>query len=390
MTPSRPRITPAQRRALLGTRHLLAPAARAARPEEVAEALTGLHASDPATVYLAVAARMAEPTVAALDHSLYEERSLVRMLCMRRTMFVVPIGVAPVIEASVARAVAIRERTNLLKHLRHSGGFDEAWLKDAEEATLAALARRGEATAAELADDVPVLRERITLSPGKPYETTQRVSSRVVGVLGAQGRIRRSRPLGTWASSQFRWTLAEPHPELPAGPARAELARRYLSAFGPAATEDLKWWTGWTVTDTRKALAAAGAVDVHLDEGPGHALPEHLEELPAGTEPWAALLPGLDPTAMGWRHRDWYLDPGHKEALFDRTGNIGPTVWWNGRIIGAWAQREDGEIVWKLLQDAGTEARAAIESEAARLSRFLGDVRVTPSFRTPLERQLAA
>lgn len=388
MTHTRPKITDEWRRARVGARHLLAPAARAATPEAVADAVLGLHATDPATVYLAAAARLREPSVADLERALYEERSLVRMLCMRRTMFVVPRALAPVVDASTARAVAARERRNLAKVIEEQLGHDERWFAATEEAVLAALAERGEATAAQIADAVPDLKAQIVQAPGKPYESRPRITSRFLGVLAAEGRIRRGRPLGTWASSQFRWRAAEPHPDLAADDARAELAARYLAAFGPATTEDLKWWTGWTLTDTRKALARTEAVEVDLAAGPGHALPADLEA-PAPTEDWAALLPALDPTAMGWRHRDWYLDGGHVCQLFDTNGNIGPSVWWNGRIVGGWAQRPDGEIVTELLTPGlGRSARAAVGAQAERLAAFFGDVRIRPSFRTPLERRL--
>jgi hypothetical protein len=109
----------------------------------------------------------------------------------------------------------------------------------------------------------------------------------------------------------------------------------------------------------------------------------------AATEPWAALLPALDATPMGWSQRDWFLGD-HRPQLFDRSGNVGPTVWWDGRIVGGWAQRADGEIAFRLLEDVGADARAAVEAEAARLGAWIGDVRFTPRFRTPLERELSA
>jgi hypothetical protein len=106
----------------------------------------------------------------------------------------------------------------------------------------------------------------------------------------------------------------------------------------------------------------------------------------------AALLPALDPTAMGWQQRDWYLPPELWPSLFDRSGNVGPTVWWNGRVVGAWAQRPDGEIVWRILdrEGVGAEAEAAIAQQAEGLRSLLGPTRVTPRFRTPLERELTA
>ncbi|WP_449350734.1 DNA glycosylase AlkZ-like family protein, partial [Streptomyces shaanxiensis] len=75
----------------------------------------------------------------------------------------------------------------------------------------------------------------------------------------------------------------------------------------------------------------------------------------------------------------------------DRSGNVGPTVWWNGRVVGGWGQRADGEIVWRLLdpEGVGPEAEAAIAVEAARLREWVRATRVRPRFRTPLEKELA-
>jgi hypothetical protein len=92
---------------------------------------------------------------------------------------------------------------------------------------------------------------------------------------------------------------------------------------------------------------------------------------------------------MGWQDRSWYLGP-HAPHLFDRSGNIGPTVWSDGHIVGGWAQRPDGEIAFRLLEDVGRATTTAIEAEAARLGSWIGPSRVIPRFRTPLERELSS
>ena len=384
----------AERRARLALRQRLTRQAWARTHEEVAGALVALHGTDPATVYLAVGARLADPagTVEETGRALYADRSLVRMHGMRHTVFVFPTGLTAVVHASTGLAVAARERSSLLKHMASAGAPDAAWLKEVEESTLAALARRGQATASELAQDEPRLRERFVYAPGKSYEGEHTVSTRLLRVLGVEGKVVRGRPLGSWTSSQFRWAVAPEHPELDVAQAQAELLRRWLAACGPATEADLKWWTGWRVTEVRRALAAIGAEPVSLDEGTGYVAEGDAGPVPSPDEPWAALLPGLDPTAMGWQQRDWYLAPGLRPRLFDGSGNVGPTVWWNGRVIGGWAQRPDGEISWRILDEEGIgrEARAAIDSEAERLAGWLGTTRITPRFRTPLEKELAA
>lgn len=383
-----PRINSRQRRARAVARHLLVPSARVARVEDVTDAVVGLHSTDPATVFLSAAARMTEPDVAGVERALYSDRTLLRLLCMRRTMFTVTAALAPAVYSSTARAIAAKQRSGLVKYLAEGGGWDEQWLAGVEAAVVAALRQRGSATATELAEDVPGLREQIVVALGKPYEAKQNVNSRIVRTLAAENLIQRDRPRGGWTSSQFRWSLAPELADLPVAEAKAQLAQAWLARYGPATVEDLKWWTGWGLTDSRKALAAIGAEPVTLAEGAGFVVAGDVE--PVGeTAPWAALLPGLDPTPMGWRHRDWYLPPEHVGALFDPVGNVGPTVWWDGQVVGGWAQARDGRIVWRLLTDVGADAVASIEAEAARLAAWVGPARITPRFRTPLERELS-
>ncbi len=176
---------------------------------------------------------------------------------------------------------------------------------------------------------------------------------------------------------------------MPADEARVGLVRRWLAAFGPATLGDIQWWTGWGKGVTKAALSALEVTEVTLAGGRvGLVLADDLEPVTAA-DPWVALLPSLDPTAMGWKERDWYLGP-HRERLFDGNGNIGPTAWCDGRIVGGWAQRPDGEVVVHLLEDVGAEATAALAAEAEAVRAWLGDVVVRARFPTPLERELLA
>lgn len=385
------RIGTAERRARLVTRQHLA--TRAGSVEEVAERLVVLHATDPATVHLSAAVRLREPETA--ERALYEDRSLVRMLGMRRTMFVVPAALAPVVQAACADEIARKQRKLLIQHLATAELDEEldSWLAEVEEGAYAALAARGAAHAQQIADGEPRLRTEIVMAQGKPYEARGYITNRVLFLLAAQGRIVRGRPRGSWLSTQYSWATADSWlpggiPAIPPEAARVELARRWLRAFGPAPVEDLKWWTGWTAGQVKKALAELGPAEVDLDGTPGVVLPDDLDPVPE-PEPTAAFLPALDPTPMGWVRRDWYLGE-HQAPLFDRTGNIGPTVWWGGRIVGGWAQRPSGEVVHRTLEDVGTDGATAIERAAGQVRDWLGDIRVTPKFRTPLEKELAS
>jgi hypothetical protein len=388
------RIGVTERRARLGLRHHLAAPARSG-VVEAARDLVGLHATDPATVYLAARVRMAVPEVAAVERALYEDRELVRILGMRRTMFVEPVELMPVVQAACTDAIAVQQRRLLVDMIGGAGMADDpaAWIEEVETAAVKALEARGGATATEVAQDDPRLAQQIVVAEGKPYEGRQSVVTRILLLLAADGRIVRGRPRGSWVSGQYRWSVIGAWLPDGAGPwlihdAQAELVRRWLASFGPATIADVKWWTGLPMGQVRRAVAAAGAVEVDLDGAPGLVLADDLDPVPA-PGPWAALLPALDPTTMGWAGRDFYLGP-HRPVLFDRNGNAGPTIWWDGRVVGGWAQRRSGELVLRLLEDVGADATTAIEADAARLADWLGPARVTPRFRTPLERELVA
>ncbi len=127
----------------------------------------------------------------------------------------------------------------------------------------------------------------------------------------------------------------------------------------------------------------------------GYALPgdDEPEEStpPGGADPVVTFLPALDPTPMGWKERGWYLGP-HGEfggALFDRNGNVGPTIWVDGGVVGGWGQRPGGEVAFTLLEPVPSDARELIANEAESLTEWLGGEVVMPRFPTPLQRELA-
>ncbi|MFG1924763.1 winged helix DNA-binding domain-containing protein [Cryptosporangium sp. NPDC048952] len=390
-------FTDEERRRRLGVRHALA--VRAADPVEAAARVVALHATDAATVFLSVRARATRGAPADLEDALYTRRTLVRMLGMRRTMFVVPSPLLPIVEASTMERVVANQRRLLLKDLGTAGVPDtERWLADVEAGTLAALAARGgTASAVELAAAEPRLRTSLHMSPGKAYEARTAITSRVLTILGGDGRIVRGRPTGKLFSQRYQWALAEQWLPVPLDrpsptEARARLAAAWLAAYGPAPASDLQWWTGWTGAQVTRAVSDAKAISVGLPNGAtGLVLPDDRELTP-DPGPWVAFLPALDPTTMGWAARDWYLG-GYTPLLFDRAGNAGPTIWLDGRIVGGWAHREDGEVAVRLFEDVGQEASALVDAEAERVTTWLaaaGDVRVLPRFRTPTERELSS
>ena len=124
------RISIDQRRARLGSRHALA--APVGSIEEAADAVVGLHSSDPVTVFLSAWARVDGLTVTDVEEALYERRSLLRMLGMRRTMFVQTEPVAEVMDAACTRALGPPQRRSLIKLLEGGGVEDDIGVDEKE------------------------------------------------------------------------------------------------------------------------------------------------------------------------------------------------------------------------------------------------------------------
>jgi hypothetical protein len=373
-------------------RHRLVETERSDDPAAIAASLVALHASDPSSVYLSASARMATPSIGAVAAVLHDSRSLVRFHAMRRTLWVSTPAVARSAMAAMLD-VARTERKKLLGFLQDAGVAEpEAWLAAANERVLAVLRERGPMTTRRIGDLVPELRTPLRVGVGTRNETTVTAHARVLLLLGFDGVIVRTEPIGAWTTSEYAWSDAAAW--LPGGLSGGDpdagahdIAARYLHAFGPVTTGDLQWWTGWTVGRTRAALARIGAVPVDVDGEPAWLAADDVDPV-AGAKS-VALLPALDATAMGWRGRDWYLDPAHVAALFDRSGNAGPTVWMDGRIVGGWMQRRDGAVVHRLLEPVPAARARQIEGAARRLEALVGDARVNVRFPAPLQKELA-
>ena len=327
-----------------------------------------------------------------MEQALYGDRTLVKHLAMRRTLFAFPRDSLAVVQAGASERVADSERRRLVRDVEKAGLQRDGarWLSRAQRAVLAALAGGREASSSELREEIPLLSGTIAYGEGKSWGGQFPLAPRVLTTLSAAGKVVRGSNAGAWNVSRPLWAateswLGDEIPRLPAAEGAARLVEAWLRAFGPGTEADLKWWLGSTLATVRRALADVGAVEVELDAGTGYVMPDDVEPAER-VEPWAALLPSLDPASMGWFERDWYLGP-HRPDVFDRSGNAGATAWWDGRIVGGWRQDESGDVVVQLLEDVGAEASAALDAEAARLTAWLDGTRVAARFPAPLAKR---
>src|SRR3954447_21982244 len=385
-------VDDAERRARLGLRHALA--VPVADTLAAARSVVCLHAPEPASVHLAAWARSGA-SLADVDRALYDERSVVKQLAMRRTVFAFPRELLPAVWGSASARVAGQQERRMAAELQSTGLATDglAWTREHLALVRRMIEDDGPLTAAEVREALPALDARVTRGKGR-YQADVALAGSVIVTLAASGAIVRGTNAGGWKTSRPRWTatgqwLGEVPDPLPEPEGYAALVAAWLRAFGPGTEADLVWWLGSTKAAVRRALADVAAVAASLDGGEtGWLLPDDLDAVPDPGH-WAALLPALDPTTMGWKQRDFHLGE-HTDKVFDRNGNGGPTAWCDGRIVGVGSRRDDGRVEVALAEEVPRAGQRALERRAAELTDWLaGDV-VRSIYLSPLARERLA
>ncbi|MCT1367225.1 winged helix DNA-binding domain-containing protein [uncultured Kocuria sp.] len=385
------RIDDEERRARLARRHGIAPEHRHSSLTEAVHGVLALHATEPATPHLSLHARVDGLMKQDVETALYKDRTLVRQLAMRRTLFAFPREFVPAALGAPSARVATTQYKRLVKEIAATGAIPhpEAWLESAREAVLAFLSGGREHQQSELRALVPEISGTMTVNAGTKYEAESHIAPRLVTWMGAEGDIVRAHGASHWRVNRFGWArmdewLGSVQERPSERDSYKQLVEAYLRGHGPATERDLTWWFGSTKSAMRRALADVEAVEVQLERGAtGWVLPDDVEPVDP-VDPWAALLPALDPASLGWKDRDFYLDADFSGSVYDWAGNPGTTAWWDGRIVGSFVQDAAGVVELILGSDPGRVARRELENQARRLEEWLDGERVTAIYKAPI------
>ena len=199
-------FSPEQRRARLAQRHFLT-GDPAPGITDLTRSVVGLHATDPATPYLSLWARVPEFRVEHLDSELYERRSVVKHLAMRRTLWVLPSDLLEVVQSAASDRVADNERRKLIADVEKAGVASDgaAWLETAARAVHRHLGVHEHASSAELRAALPELAGTYDPAPGKPWGGQTHLAPRILTFLSANGELVRGPNDSTWTNSRPRW-----------------------------------------------------------------------------------------------------------------------------------------------------------------------------------------
>ncbi len=153
--------------------------------------------------------------------------------------------------------------------------------------------------------------------------------------------------------------------------ARAELVRRYLAAFGPAARADLGDWSGMRVSDLAPALETLEPLRRFRDERGRELLDLPRAPLPDATTPAPVrFLPKWDNVLLGFADRTRVLPEEYRKTVIAKNGDVAQTFLVDGVVAGTWRE-DNGKVKLEPFAPLPRAARREAEDEAARLAAFL-------------------
>ncbi|MGW5558561.1 winged helix DNA-binding domain-containing protein [Micromonospora sp. NPDC003944] len=161
--------------------------------------------------------------------------------------------------------------------------------------------------------------------------------------------------------------------------ALALLAHRYVRSHGPVTDREFAGWSGLTLTDARRGLAAAGDAlsTVRIDGTPMYVDASLADALLGDAVLDDVLaLPGFDEYLLGYRDRTLMLDPAHQAAVVPgNNGIFQATLVRAGRVVGVWKRKIGRTAVTVTIQPLtalDAPARARVEQALGRYADFLG------------------
>lgn len=313
------------------------------------EHLVGLQAQEPQEPFTGLFSRLTGIDPREVDE-LLTARRVVRTLLMRRTLHLVTAADCLAWRPLHQPMLLARMRAVLAKRLT---GVDETELAvagrplfHAEPLTLGEAGRRlagrwPEPSARDLGDALSSLVEVVQVPPR--------------GLWGQPGPARNT-TIAAWLGEYDATTQPDP----------AVLVRRYLTAFGPAASADVRAWSG--LSGIREVLE--GMPDLRTFRDERHRL---LYDVPDGPLPDPDVpapprfLPAFDNAVLGYDDRSRIIDREHRGLSV--AGARFLLV--DGRVAGTWTLRTAGDAaVLEITPLTDVTDRDAVEAEGARLVRW--------------------
>ena len=330
---------------------------------QVVADVCGVQAQEAPAAALAVRVRSTGLTAQDVEHALLQERSVVRTWCMRGTLHLIAaqdLGWLLPLLGPIFVSEGRRRRAEL--------GLDGETCASGLRLIREILASQGALTRAELVDQLAS--RGIKLVGQASYHLIRYAALESLVCLGPEHD---GEPTYVLLSD---W--ADLGPVTSREAAQEELARRYISAYGPAEPQDLARWSGLPIREARDAWDRIAHQLVEVETADGAAwMPKErtvwLDE-PPSPSPTVRLLPRFDTYLLGYTSRDLVVAPRYAKRIHPGGGQVHAALLIDGWAAGTWStrrRRHNLDVVVKPFEELTPAVHHELKAEVADLGRFL-------------------
>jgi hypothetical protein len=325
----------------------------------------GIQAQVMSAAELSLWTRRRGTTRAEVKAALWDRRDLVKTTSMRRTLHLLPARDFQVYIAAM-KDWSMTQTDNLLRRIGASPKHVDTMI----------------AVVMDALADGPKTQQDLLARAKKKAETGMRLwlkyawSAMRPAIL--EGLIVYGEPRGSEATfvRVDQWLPAQR--KVDAAEAQVELARRFLTAFGPATHRDFTKWSGLPTSVTTIVFDVLGSAlqRVTVDGEASWILRRDLPELAgAKLDLSPRLLPAFDTFLLAHATKDHLLEKRFYKRVYRDQGWLSPVVIASGRIVAVWFLEQRAKAFTIDVQPftpLDKPVRRGLQREAEALGTFLG------------------
>lgn len=332
----------------------------------VARKHCGLHSARLPTAYVTLHSRLTQYQTIMLWEELFEQRKLIKLRCMRKTLHIVPLDLAPIVHSATLE-MRIGDCTRFYEKNNVSVGLIEK-IKD----TLLDYVRDEPKSSGEL---LRVVIKSVSNGPDIISNDLVRV---VIKELWEKGKLCYINQSNQWDKESRAYGRTESYyPNLDLDKfsvqeARERLFYYYIENFGPVSIKDMSWWSGLSMRIVRESIASLKDNLISLYYGDNDVEVfmtlsdyENYLSFNENEKDWIRLLAYEDPSLKGYYEtRFRYVDSKHYENLFNQIGEVRASIILNGKVVGIWAwNKRNKDIDLTFFEDLQPEYNDMLQKE---------------------------
>ncbi|MFW9875862.1 MAG: DNA glycosylase AlkZ-like family protein [Candidatus Thorarchaeota archaeon] len=336
---------------------------------QITDDICGLHSTDLKTSYLSLFARTKNFKKVDLERELYENKTLGRILGMRKTIFLQTKNMIPIVHAATF------------------GKIEKSFGKYREV--------RG-VSMKEYQDTYPQILEILKNNELSTFEIRKKLNSKldilaIIQVMCNYGLLIKGKPIKNWKDRRNKYAIFKEHfpainlSKMDEKDATQILVEKYIKAYGPVSETDITWWTDIAKTKIRESLKniESQLQTIRISGSQEKFIISDIdiktfENSKVSQDQTLVLIPELDPYPMGYKVREMYIDSKKYNKTFDKSGNITSTIVLDGVVIGDWDTENQVKPTVKLFlfQPLVEKLRNKPYARAKKVGKFFFDEEV--------------